>query len=107
MHPYNIDARKSKKRTEPEECSLVVKSGKMYAVLALQESHGVIVYDVTDPAKPVFDSIAPAGDLDAVNGDVGMEKSKIGSEGLGMHQTNGVAFSANERQGSITMFTAL
>jgi hypothetical protein len=105
--PYNIDDRKSKKRTEPEECSLVVKSGKMYAVLALQESHGVIVYDVTDPAKPVFDSIAPAGDLDAVNGDVGMEKSKIGSEGLGMHQTNGVAFSANERQGSITMFTAL
>ena len=62
---------------------MVVKSGKMYAVLALQESHGVIVYDVTDPAKPVFDSIAPAGDLDAVNGDVGMEKSEIGSEGLG------------------------
>ena len=105
--PYNIDARKSKKRTEPEECSLVVKSDKMYAVLALQESHGVIVYDVTDPANPVFDSIAPAGDLDAVDGDVGMEKSLIGSEGLGMHQTNGVAFSANERQGSITMFTSL
>ncbi|MBC8344832.1 MAG: fibronectin type III domain-containing protein [Candidatus Marinimicrobia bacterium] len=105
--PYNIDDRKSKKRTEPEECSLVTKSDKLYAVFALQESHGVIVYDVTDPANPVFDSIAPAGDLDAEDGDVGMENSKIGSEGLGMHQTNGVAFSANERQGSITMFTAL
>ncbi len=104
--PYNIDARKSKKRTEPEECSLVTKSDKLYAVLALQESHGVIVYDVTDPANPVFDSIAPAGDLEAEGGDIGMEKSAIGSEGLGMHQTNGIAFSANERQGSITMFTS-
>jgi DNA-binding beta-propeller fold protein YncE len=103
--PYNIDARKSKKRTEPEECSLVEKSGKLYAVLALQESHGVIVYDVTDPAKPVFDSIAPAGNL-TTDADVAMEKSTIGSEGLAMHPTNGVAFSANERQGSITMFTA-
>ena len=35
-----------------------------------------------------------------------MEKSKIGSEGLGAHPTNGVLFSANEREGSITMFTA-
>ncbi|MBT4178207.1 MAG: hypothetical protein HOE02_07975 [Candidatus Marinimicrobia bacterium] len=104
--PYNVDARKATKRTEPEECSLVEKSDKLYAVFALQESHGVIVYDVTDPANPVFDSIAEAGNLDAEDGDIGMEKSKIGSEGLGMHQTNGVAFSANERQGSITMFTA-
>jgi len=103
--PYNIDARKSKKRTEPEECSLIEKSGKLYAVLALQESHGVIVYDVTDPAKPVFDSIAAAGNLET-DKDVAMEKSTIGSEGLAMHPTNGVAFSANERQGSITMFTA-
>ena len=102
--PYNIDARKSKKRTEPEECALVERDGKLYAVLALQESHGVVVYDVTDPANPVFDSIAAAG-IDIEN-DVTMEKSIIGSEGLGMHQTNGIAFSANEREGSITMFSA-
>lgn len=102
--PYNIDTEKSKKRTEPEECSLVEQDGKLYAVLALQESHGVIVYDVTDPANPVFDSIAEAG-IDFAN-DVGMGKSTIGSEGLGMHQSNGIAFSANEREGSITMFTA-
>ncbi|NQT64214.1 MAG: hypothetical protein HQ556_14740 [Candidatus Marinimicrobia bacterium] len=102
--PYNIDARAAKKRTEPEECSLVEQDGKLYAVFALQESHGVIVYDVTDPANPVFDSIAEAG-IDVAN-DTGMEKSTIGSEGLGMHRTNGIAFSANEREGSITMFTA-
>ena len=101
---WQVDDRSYKKRTEPEECSLVEKSGKLYAVLAMQESHAVVVYDVTDPANPVFDSMAAAG-IDWEN-DVGMEKSTIGSEGLGMHQTNGVAFSANEREGSITMFTA-
>ena len=80
------------------------KSGKLYAVFAMQESHAVVVYDVTDPANPVFDSMAAAG-INHEN-DNGMVKSSIGSEGLGMHQTNGVCFSANEREGSISMFTA-
>ncbi len=102
--PYNVDARKSTKRTEPEECSLVAKDGKLYAILALQESHAVIVYDVTDPAAPVFDSISEAGVAWAA--DVGMEKSTIGSEGLAAHPTNGIFFSANEREGSITMYKA-
>ncbi len=101
---WQRDDRSYKKRTEPEECSLVEKDDKLYAVFALQESHAVIVYDVTDPANPVFDSMAPAG-IDYAS-DNGMEKSAIGSEGLGMHQTNGIAFSANEREGSISMFTA-
>ena len=48
--------------------------------------------------------MAPAGIDHASDND--MEKSAIGSEGLGMHQTNGIAFSANEREGSISMFTA-
>jgi len=101
---WQRDARKSTKRTEPEECSLIVKSGKLYAVLALQESHAVVVYDVTNPADPVFDSMAEAG-IDWEN-DNGMEKSIIGSEGLGAHPTNGIVFSANEREGSITMYKA-
>ncbi len=102
--PYNIDARKATKRTEPEECALISKDDHLYAVFALQESHAVIVYDVTDPANPVFDSIAEAGVDWAL--DIGMEKSDIGSEGLGAHPTNGIVFSANEREGSITMFKA-
>lgn len=102
--PYNIDEKKSTKRTEPEECSLVEKDGKLYAILALQESHAVIVYNVTDPAQPVFDSIALAG-VDPTLDD-GVSKSKIGSEGLSAHPTNGIVFSANEREGSITMYKA-
>lgn len=102
--PYNNDSRKATKQTEPEECALVERDDKLYAIFAMQEAHGVIVYDVTDPANPVFDSIAEAG-IDWAS-DTGMEKSEIGSEGLGAHQKNGVIFSANEREGSITMFTS-
>ncbi len=101
---WQHDARKSTKQTEPEEVSVIEKDGHVYAVLALQESHAVVVYDVTDPSDIKFDSVAKAG-LDP-DSDMGMEKSTVGSEGLAMHQTNGVAFSANEREGSITMFTA-
>lgn len=101
---WQVDDRKTKKRTEPEECTLVEKTGHLYAILALQESHAVVVYDVTDPANPVFDSIAAAG-VDYEN-DNGMEASEIGSEGLSAHPSNGVVFSANEREGSISMFRA-
>ena len=101
---YNIDEKKSKKRTEPEECALIERDDHLYAVFALQESNGVVVYDVTDPANPIFDSVAEAGiNFPTENTH---EKSLIGSEGLGAHPTNGVIFSANEREGSITMFTS-
>ena len=101
---WQHDARKSTKQTEPEEACLVERDGKLYGIMALQESHAVIVYDVTVPAAPVFDSYAPAGI--AWEEDNLMEKSEIGSEGLTFHPTNGVGFSANEREGSVTMYTA-
>ena len=73
--------------------------------MALQESHAVIVYDVTDPANIIFDSVSEAGiGWEADNAPEG--SSDIGSEGLGAHPTNGMVFSANEREGSVTMFSA-
>jgi hypothetical protein len=102
---WKIDGRKSTKRTEPEEAFVVEKDGHFYALLALQESHAVVVYDVTDPNNIIFDSIAEAGVAwETDNAPEG--SSEIGSEGLGAHPTNGIVFSANEREGSITMFSA-
>ena len=102
---WKVDGRKSTKRTEPEEASVVEKDGHVYALMALQESHAVIVYDVTDPANITFDSISEAGVAwEADNAPEG--SSDIGSEGLGAHPTNGIVFSANEREGSVTMFSA-
>ncbi len=101
---WQRDERKSTKRTEPEECSLIERDDKIYAILALQESHAVVVYDVTDPANPVFDSLSEAGVAWEEDNELG--KSAIGSEGLTVHPTNGMVFSANEREGSITMYSA-
>lgn len=103
---WKVDGRKSTKRTEPEECAVIEKDGHIYAVLALQESHAVVVYDVTDSAAPVFDSVSEAGVAwEADNAPEG--SSDIGSEGVAVHPTNGVVFSANEREGSVTMFNAV
>jgi len=105
---WYVDADKSTKRTEPEEASLVAQDGKLYALMALQEAHGVVVYDVTDPAAPVFDSIDKAGLEweDDLWVDGAKNESLVGSEGLSAHPTNGIVFSANEREGSITMYSA-
>lgn len=104
---YNRDKRKSTKNIEPEECAVVEKSNHVYALFALQESHAVIVYDITDASSPKFDSVAKAGDKwvdDQTAG--GSKASLVGSEGLAVHTVNGVVFSANEREGSVTMFKA-
>jgi len=102
--PYTFDERKATKRTEPEECSVVEWGGNLYAVFALQESHGVVVYDITDPVNPMFDSADVVG-LDPEN-DMSDEGSEIGCEGLAAHPTNGVILTANERQGSVSMLVA-
>ena len=102
--PYNIDKRKPTKRTEPEEVEIISKSAKTYVAIALQESHAMIVFDMTTPAEPVFDSITTTGL--AAKDDIEMEKSTIGSEGLSIHPTNGIGFIANEREGSVTMISA-
>jgi DNA-binding beta-propeller fold protein YncE len=99
--PYNTDARAATKRTEPEECRLITKSGRTYALIVLQESHALITFDVTDPSAPTFDSIAPTG-IDYAT-DIGMKSSAVGGEGLAFNTSNGIAFVANERENSVTM----
>lgn len=44
------------KGLEPEECYLVEKEDKWFGILTLQDPGAVVVYDITDPAKPVYDS---------------------------------------------------
>ncbi|MBI2601553.1 MAG: PD40 domain-containing protein [Deltaproteobacteria bacterium] len=101
---YNRDKRKSTKNIEPEECGIVEKSGHLYGLLALQESHAVIVYDITDPKTPTFDSVAKVGNKWTEDQSAGGTKSSlVGTEGLAVHTNNGIVFTANEREGSVTM----
>lgn len=100
---YNRDEGGSTKWHEPEEVVLMRQGGALFAYLALQESHAVIAYNMTQPAAPVFDSIAHAGLLweDEVGG---TDKSVVGSEGLAGSEGTGILFSANERESSLTMY---
>jgi len=102
---YNRDERDIDKRFEPEEAVLVRQQGTLFALIALQESHAVIAYNLEDPARPVLAHIAPVGlSWQAEAG--GRGKSAIGPEGLTFNVATGVAFTANEREGSITMLAS-
>jgi len=104
---YNRDMEKSTKRMEPEEVAIIKAGGQVFGLMALQESHAVLVYNITDPTQPVFDSIAPVGIGYQAEDDAGlMEKSAIGSEGLAICPANAITFIANEREGSVTMLTS-
>ncbi len=104
---YNRDLEKSTKRMEPEEVALIKAGGQVFALMALQESHAVLVYNVTDPTEPFFDSVAPVGIGYQAEDDAGLnEKSEIGSEGLAICMQNAITFIANEREGSVTMLTS-
>lgn len=97
------DTRKPTKIHEPQEIELFRQKGAPFALISLQESHGIIAYDLSNPATPVFDSIAPAGDdwEGEANSVIG---SLIGPEGIAVNPRTGVLFSANEREGTVTMF---
>ncbi len=104
---YNRDMEKSTKRMEPEEVAFIKAGGQVFALMALQESHAVLVYNVTDPAQPLFDSVAPIGIGYQAEDDAGLnEKSAIGSEGLAICPQNAITFVANEREGSVTMLVS-
>lgn len=95
----------STKQIEPEESVIVRQMGAIFWVSALQESSAVIAYNLSNLADPVFDSIAKAGITDECKTDGGVEDgSNVGSEGLACSANTGVCFSANEREGTITMF---
>jgi DNA-binding beta-propeller fold protein YncE len=97
------DTRKTTKVHEPQEVELMTLGGALFAFISLQESHAVVAYNLTDRAAPAFNSIAPAGDawMDWADSTTG---SEIGTEGISGNPKTGILFSANEREGTVTMF---
>ncbi|WP_204318734.1 ExeM/NucH family extracellular endonuclease [Pseudooceanicola aestuarii] len=66
--PTDTDARSDAKGIEPESVVLGEVDGTIYAFIGLERTGGVMVYDVTDPAAPVYDQfiwvegdVAPEG----------------------------------------------
>lgn len=100
---YNRDDRGSTKKHEPEECAIMAVAERLYAVFALQESHAVIAYDITDPMAPAFEDITEVG-IDWAAEANGRGKSDIGPEGLAAR--DGLILVASEREGSLSLVQA-
>lgn len=74
----SFDARSDDKGPEPEAITIGSINNKMYAFVGLERIGGVMIYDITDPAAPVFKQYINhrdfSGDLEAgTGGDSGPE----------------------------------
>ena len=69
-----LESRTPKKGVEPEAVTVAQVGAKTYAFIALERIGGIMVYDVTDPAKATFVNYVNTRDFnDATAGDVAPE----------------------------------
>lgn len=69
-----IDSRSTKKGPEPENVTIGQVKGKSYAFIAVERIGGIMVYDVTEPAKASFVNYINSREFDAdIQGDVSPE----------------------------------
>ena len=61
-----LDDRSGKKGPEAESVTTGVVNGHIYAFVALERTGGVMMYDVTDPKKPVFEDYLNTRDFRSV-----------------------------------------
>ncbi len=54
--PSNWDWEDKRKGIEPEEVVIVEAGGKVFVLTTLQDAGAVVVYDITDPNNPKYDS---------------------------------------------------
>ena len=54
--PSNWDWTDERKGIEPEEVVIVEEGSKMFAMVSLQDPGAVVVYNITDPTNPIYDS---------------------------------------------------
>lgn len=89
----------------PDSVTAFSLKNKTYVAATLRYSGAVIIYDVTNPAKPVFELITRAGEGDIVgNGVCSEETSKVYPEGIssGIFGDAAYIWVANEGDSSVT-----
>ena len=79
-HLFNADnennTRKSRSRAkgpEPEGVAIANVQGRIFAFVCLERTGGVVAYDVTDPANPVYQGYLNTRNLASLGGDLGPE----------------------------------
>lgn len=68
------DDRSGKKGPEPENVTIGTVNGKTYVFIAIERVGGIMVYDITDPAKTTFTNYINSREFEsAIQGDVSPE----------------------------------
>jgi hypothetical protein len=105
----SFDSRSDDKGPEPEAVAVGVVDAKPYAFVGLERVGGIMVYDLSDPAAPLFVQYLNNRDFDAPvdsrnTGDLGVEGLAFISAA---HSPTGKAMlaAANEVSGTTTLFT--
>lgn len=96
----DFKGRSRAKGPEPEGITVSRLNGKHYAFITLERIGGVMVYDITDPAQPVFTDYATSRDNMMFSGDNGPEGVLHVSHSNGNHYL----ITANEVSGTLAVF---
>ena len=100
-----FDTRSDNKGPEPEGAAVGVVNGRTYAFVCLERTNGVMMFDVTNPAAPVFRSYLNTSTVSGSS-----QSGDVGPEGLSFvpaaQSPSGFALvlTANEISGTVSIF---
>lgn len=100
--PSNWNWTDERKGIEPEEVVIVEEGGKMFFLTTLQDPGAVVVYDITDPANPVWDS----GAITELNDYVTQTDGESVGEPEGLAYKNGYVLVSNTEDPSVALLRA-
>ena len=103
--PDNLDNRSDNKGPEPETVVVGEIDGRTYAFIGMERVGGIMVYDVTDPTAPVFQSYVNRRDFTEPN--TTDEEETMTNEAVGDLAVEGLVFiSADDSPNGIPMLVA-
>jgi hypothetical protein len=109
----SFDSRSDDKGVEPEGVDVGEINGRMYAFIGLERQSAVLIYDITDPAAPVYQRYLSNRDFNVPNSDIALAAEAagdLGPEGLkfisAADSPDGVPYliTGNEISGTVTAY---
>jgi hypothetical protein len=101
-----LKGRSRAKGPEPEGVTVAEINSKQFAFVALERTGGVMVYDVTNPAAPVFEDYQNTRSNTAYTGDLGPEGIQY-INNANSPTGKPYVIVANELSGTITVFEVI
>ena len=90
------------KGIEPEEILILDKDDQSFMLSTLQDAGAVVVYNITDPMNPVYDS----GAISELNDYTQQDGGVSSGEPEGLHYKDGFVLVANTADPSVALFKA-